>query len=386
MLARRGWMGSGAIWMGCQDDVDGGKLFAGEVRRVEGHLFTPLALRSLTLRNRIMMSPMCQYSAEEGVPTDWHLVHLGSRATGGAAVVMAEATAVDPRGRISPGDTGIWNDAQVAAWRRVTAFVESQGAIPGVQLAHAGRKASTARPWEGGRPLAPEAGGWRPVFGPTDTPFGPEYPAPTPLDAAGIAEITASFASAARRALEAGFRIVEIHAAHGYLVHSFLSPLGNDRRDDYGRDRRRFLREVVTAVRAVWPEELPLFVRLSCTDWLPGGIDADDTVETARQLRALGVDLIDCSSGGVVPGVREEEAPGYRVEFARRVRQESGIASGAVGRITEPAQADKILQTGAADLIILGRSLLADPYWPLHAAEALDVPWDWPLQYRRARG
>lgn len=348
-------------------------------------LFTPLRLRSLTLRNRIMVSPMCQYSALAGVPGDWHLAHLGSRATGGAAIVMAEATAVDPAGRISPGDAGLWNDGQAEAWSRITGFITSQGAIPGVQLAHAGRKASTARPWEGGGPLAPEAGGWLPVFGPTSAPFAPGYPTPTVLDAQGIAGVVRAFAWAAERADAAGFRVIEIHAGHGYLLHAFLSPLVNDRGDAYGQDRRRLLREVVAAVRAVWPESLPLLVRLSCTDWLEGGIDGEATVETARQLKDLGVDLVDCSSGGILPGVRVPEAPGYQVEFARRVRQEAQLAAGAVGRITEPRQAEEILASGAADLVIMGRRLLSDPYWPLHAADTLGVSLDWPVQYRRAR-
>ncbi len=347
-------------------------------------LFAPLQLRSLALRNRIMLSPMCQYSALDGVPGDWHLAHLGSRATGGAAIVMAEATAVDARGRISPGDTGLWDDGQAEAWSRITAFIASQGAVPAVQLAHAGRKASTARPWEGGRPLAPEQGGWLPVFGPTSAPFGPGHPVPTPLDAPGTAEIVRAFVRAAERAHAAGFRAIEVHAAHGYLLHEFLSPLVNDRRDAYGQDRRRLLREVVAAVRAVWPESLPLFVRLSCTDWVDGGIDGDATVETARQLKALGVDLLDCSSGGILPGVAVPEAPGYQVDFARRVRHEADLASGALGRITEPRQAEEILASGAADLVVMGRRLLSDPYWPLHAADALGVSVDWPVQYGRA--
>jgi 2,4-dienoyl-CoA reductase-like NADH-dependent reductase (Old Yellow Enzyme family) len=348
-------------------------------------LFSPFRLRGLTLRNRIMVSPMCQYSALGGVPGDWHLAHLGSRATGGAGLVMAEATAVEPRGRISPADTGLWDDCQVEAWSRINALVSAQGAVPGVQLAHAGRKASVARPWEGGRPLSPGEGGWLPVVGPTAEPFAPGYAGPTELDAAGIAAVVGSFAAAAERARAAGFRVLEVHAGHGYLLHEFLSPLVNRRADAYGQDRRRFLREVVAAIRGVWPESLPLFVRLSCTDWLPGGIDGDYTVETAAQVRELGVDLIDCSSGGAVPGAPVPALPGYQVEFARRVRQEAGVASGAVGLITEPAQAEDILERGDADLIVMGRRLLSDPYWPLHAARALGAAVDWPVQYLRAR-
>jgi 2,4-dienoyl-CoA reductase-like NADH-dependent reductase (Old Yellow Enzyme family) len=348
-------------------------------------LFEPLRLRGVVLRNRIVVSPMCQYSARDGLPDDWHLVHLGSRAVGGAALVFTEATAVEARGRISPGDTGLWNDAQAEAWERIVRFVAAQGAVPGVQLAHAGRKAGVARPWEGGRPLGPQEGGWQPV-GPTDEPFAPGYPVPHPLSPEEIAEVVRAFAAAAERARRAGFRVVEIHAAHGYLLHEFLSPLVNKRTDAYGQDRRRFLREVVDAVRAVWPEELPLFVRLSATDWVAGGIDAEDTVETARMLRAHGVDVVDCSSGGAVPGVAVPEAPGYQVPFAARVRQEAGIASAAVGRITEPEQAETILASGQADLVVLARAMLRDPYWPLRAAQALGVAVEyWPVQYLRAR-
>jgi 2,4-dienoyl-CoA reductase-like NADH-dependent reductase (Old Yellow Enzyme family) len=341
-------------------------------------LFEPLRLRGLTLRNRIVMSPMCQYSAQDGVPTDWHLVHLGSRAVGGAALVMAEATAVEARGRISPGDTGIWNGDQAEAWARIAAFVASQGAVPGIQLAHAGRKASTARPWEGGRPLPPAAGGWRPVVAPTDEPFAEGFPAPEPLDEAGIREVVAAFARSAARARDAGFRLVEVHAAHGYLLHEFLSPLVNRRGDAYGQDRRRLLLEVVDGVRAIWPEDLPLFVRLSVTDWAPGGIDA-------RLLRARGVDVVDCSSGGAVPGVRPAEAPGYHVPFAARVRREAGMRSAVVGRIEAPTHAEAIVAAGEADLVVLGRELLRQPYWPLHAAATLGAEAPWPVQYVRAR-
>jgi 2,4-dienoyl-CoA reductase-like NADH-dependent reductase (Old Yellow Enzyme family) len=349
-------------------------------------LFTPLTLRGVTLRNRVVMSPMCQYSATDGVPNDWHLVHLVSRAVGGVGLVLAEATAVEPRGRISPADTGLWDDRQMEAWARIAAAVAAQGAVPGVQLAHAGRKASTARPWDGGGPLGPDAGGWLPIVAPVDTPFAPGYPVPEALDREGIAAVVQAFAAAAARARDAGFQVVELHAAHGYLLHSFLSPLVNRRDDEYGVDRRRLLLEVVDAVRREWPEELPLFVRVSASDWAAGGLDAADTVETARRLRAHGVDVVDCSSGGALPGVAVPEAPGFQVPFAARVRREAGVAAAAVGRITEPMQAEAILAAGDADLVVLGRALLADPYWPLHAAAVLGVEVPWPVQYGRARG
>jgi 2,4-dienoyl-CoA reductase-like NADH-dependent reductase (Old Yellow Enzyme family) len=349
-------------------------------------LFSPFRLGGLELRNRIVMSPMCQYSAQDGLPGPWHLVHLGSRATGGAGLVLAEATAVQAHGRISVGDTGIWDGAQAEAWAPIARFIAEQGAVPGIQLAHAGRKASVRRPWEGGRPAAPGEHGWLPVVGPTAEPFAPGHPVPEPLDAAGLAAVVAAFASAARRAWAAGFRAVEIHAAHGYLLHSFLSPLVNRRTDAYGEDRRRLLLEVVDAVRREWPEQGALLVRLSVSDWTEGGIDAADTVETARRLLAAGVDAVDCSSGGAVPGIAVPEAPGYHVPFAERVRREAGVAAAVVGRITEPAQAEAIVAEGGADLVVLGRALLHDPYWPLHAADALGAEVPWPIPYRRARG
>ncbi len=349
-------------------------------------LFEPMVLRGIRLRNRIVMSPMCQYSARDGVPDEWHLAHLGARAVGGAGLVVAEATAVEPAGRISPADAGLWNGVQAEAWARIARFVASQGAVAGIQLAHAGRKASTAAPWKGGKPLGPQEGGWRPVYGPTGEPFRPGHPEPEPLDPQGVARVVSAFAAAAARALEAGFATVEIHAAHGYLLHEFLSPLSNRRDDAYGRDRRRLLFEVVDAVRAVWPERLPLWVRLSASDYLPGGIDADDTVETARGLQRRGVDVVDCSSGGLQPNAAIPDRPGYQVPFAARVRREAGIATAAVGRITEPAQADAIVAGGEADLILLGRELLRRPYWPLEAATALGVQIDAPPQYARAWG
>jgi len=353
------------------------------------HLFAPCTLRSVTLRNRIAVSPMCQYSCVEGEATDWHLVHLGARAVGGAALVICEATAVEARGRISPADLGIWDDRHVEPLARVTAFIARQGAVPGIQLAHAGRKASTAPPWEGGGAVAVGSGGW-PVVAPSSVPFSSESPVPEPLDAGGLREVVAAFAAAARRALAAGFRVAEIHGAHGYLLHQFLSPLANRRDDGWGGGfdgRTRLLLEVVEAVRGAWPEELPVLVRLSATDWVEGGWDLEQSVELARRLRSLGVDLVDCSSGGLVPGATIPLAPGYQVPFAERIRREAGIATGAVGLITEPGQADEIIREGRADLVLLARQLLREPSWPLRAAHELghDDVAPWPKQYLRAR-
>ncbi|HET7585916.1 MAG TPA: NADH:flavin oxidoreductase/NADH oxidase [Gemmatimonadaceae bacterium] len=352
------------------------------------HLFTPYESRSVRLRNRIVVSPMCQYSSVDGFATDWHLVHLGSRAVGGAALVLAEATAVLPEGRISPDDLGIWSDAHAEMLSRIRAFVESQGAVWGIQLSHAGRKASTSAPWKGGAPLGPTEGAW-PVVAPSAIPFAPGYPVPHALDEAEIAFVIAAFADAARRAREAGARVIELHAAHGYLVHQFLSPLSNTRTDSYGGsfdNRSRLLRELVTAVRAEWPERYPLWVRVSATDWLEGGWTPDDTVELARILAPLGVDLIDCSSGGIAPGARIPIGPGYQVPFAARVRAETPMASGAVGLIVEPVQADAIIREGQADVVILARQMLRDPYWALHAARELGQPAPVPPQYLRAFG
>jgi 2,4-dienoyl-CoA reductase-like NADH-dependent reductase (Old Yellow Enzyme family) len=349
-------------------------------------LFDPLDLRQVRLRNRIAVSPMCQYSSTDGFANDWHLVHLGSRAVGGAGLVIAEATAVTPEGRITPRDLGIWSDAHVESLAHVAAVIRRNGAVAGIQIAHAGRKASAAVPWEGGRQLALDSGGWQTVA-PSAIPFHPTDRAPVALDRAGIAALIEAFAAGARRALAAGFQVVEVHAAHGYLLHEFLSPLSNRRDDEYGgsfENRTRLLREVTAAVREVWPQELPLFVRISGTDWADGGWDADDSVELARQLAPLGVDLIDCSSGGLVPGLRIPDGPGYQVPVAARIRREVGVATGAVGRITSPQQADAILADGEADLILMARRLLSDPYWPLHAAQALGIPVPWPPQYLRA--
>jgi 2,4-dienoyl-CoA reductase-like NADH-dependent reductase (Old Yellow Enzyme family) len=351
-------------------------------------LFEPLALRSLTLRNRIMVAPMCQYSCVDGYPTDWHLVHLGSRAVGGAGLVMAEASAVEARGRISPHDAGIWEDGHTTAWAGVARFIASQGAVPAIQLAHAGRKASVHRPWNGGAPLTAEEGAWQTVSA-SAIPFADGWHTPDALGLDEIDGIVEAFAAATRRALEAGFQVVEIHGAHGYLLNQFLSPISNRRTDRYGgsrENRTRLVLEVVEATRAAWPVELPLFVRLSCTEWVDGGWSADDTVWLAPQLAERGVDFIDCSSGGNVATARIPMAPGYQVQFAERVRREAGVLSGAVGLITVPELAEEIVANGRADAVLLARELLRDPYWPLHAAKALGADIDyWPAQYVRAR-
>jgi len=351
-------------------------------------LFSPLTLRQLTLPNRIAVSPMCQYSAEEGMANDWHLVHLGSRAVGGAGLVIMEATAVSANGRISPEDLGIWTDEHIEPLRRITRFIEAQGSVAGVQLAHAGRKASTWQPWLGKHGSVPVAeGGWIPV-GPSSIAFDPQHAVPTTLDEAGIAAVIEAFVRGTERALAAGFKVAELHAAHGYLLHQFLSPLSNQRQDAYGgsfENRIRLLLEVTRAVRAVWPEELPLLVRLSATDWVEDGWNSDETVELARRLKGLGVDLIDVSSGGTAANAEIPVGPGYQTQFAERVRREANIATGTVGMITEAVQAEHVLRTGQADLILLARELLRDPYWPLHAAEDLrEVSVAWPPQYVRA--
>ena len=330
---------------------------------------------------------MCQYSSDDGFANDWHLVHLGSRAQGGAGLVSTEATAVLPEGRISPADLGIWKDEHILNLRRIAEFIHTQGSRAGMQLAHAGRKASTASPFEQ-RPttVAPTEGGWQPVA-PSAIAFAPDYPMPAALDASGIKAIVEGFRQAAGRALEAGFDFVEVHAAHGYLLHEFLSPLANLRTDDYGGsfdNRIRLVLEVVDAVRGVWPERLPLFVRISATDWADGGWNPDESVELAKKLRDHGVDLVDASSGGLVPNAKIPAAPGFQVGFATRIRREAGIATAAVGLITEPAQANAIVADGEADLVFLARAMLRDPYWPVHAAAALEVQESWPKQYLRA--
>jgi len=350
------------------------------------HLFDEWTIGDVVLRNRIGVSPMCQYSSIDGVPNEWHVVHLGSRAVGGAGLVIAEATAVSPEGRITPADTGLWNDAQRNAWARIAAFASAHGAAPGIQLAHAGRKASCAVPWRGGRQLSLDEGGWTTVA-PSAIAFHDGDVAPHALDAAGIARVVADFRAAAVRAREAGFRVVEIHAAHGYLLHEFLSPLSNRRDDGYGgslANRARILREVVAAVREVWPQPRPLFVRVSATDWVDGGWDIDECVELARWLGDDGVDLVDCSSGGLVAHARIPSTPGYQVGFAARIRREARIATAAVGLITTPRQAQDIVAADEADLVLLAREHLRDPYFACRAAAELGATIVAPEQYQRA--
>ncbi|MBK7294650.1 MAG: NADH:flavin oxidoreductase/NADH oxidase [Holophagaceae bacterium] len=350
------------------------------------HLFRPLQLRGLTLPNRIAVSPMCQYSCQDGLPNDWHLVHLGGLAQGGAGLVFTEAAAVLPEGRISPEDLGLWNMAQAEGLARSVHFIKTQGAVPGIQLAHAGRKASAFAPWKGSGSVPPAAGGWTPVA-PSALPFDSGWTVPTALDEAGILAVIEAFMDAARRAVAAGFRVIEIHAAHGYLLHQFLSPLSNIRTDSYGgsfENRTRLVREVVGALRNILPEELPLFVRLSATDWVDGGWDLDQSVALALELKALGVDLVDCSSGGLSPRQKIALGPGYQVPFAARIRTEAGLPTGAVGLITEPEQAERILAEGSADLVLLARQLLREPRWPLRAAQVLGAEVPWPAPYARA--
>ncbi len=351
-------------------------------------LFTPLSLRSVTFRNRIGMSPMCQYSAVDGKAGEWHLVHYGARAAGGVGLVLVEAAGVEARGRISAADVGIWEDGQVEPLARVARVVAGNGATPGIQLAHAGRKASVRAPWDqGGAPRLPADGGWNPVA-PSPLPFADGHAAPDPLDEDGIALVVRAFAEAAGRAAEAGFQVVELHAAHGYLLHQFLSPLSNQRTDRYGgsfENRTRIVREVVEAVRRTWPDRLPLLLRVSCSEWVDGGWDLPQTVELARQVRSLGVDMVDCSSGGNVATARIPAGPGYQVPFAEAVRRDAGIATAAVGLITSPAQAETVIRSGQADLVLLARELLRDPSFPLRAARELGVDGPWPRQYLRAK-
>jgi 2,4-dienoyl-CoA reductase-like NADH-dependent reductase (Old Yellow Enzyme family) len=351
------------------------------------HLFAPLTQRSVTFPNRIVCSPMCQYSSVDGFASDWHLVHLGARAIGGAGLVITEANAVSPEGRITPGDLGIWSDDHIPALARITKFLREQGSIPGTQLAHAGRKASMAVPWDPVRTLPVSEGGWDNVVAPSALRYSEHYPVPHELDRAGMDKIVADFAAAAQRAAKAGFLLVEVHAAHGYLAHEFLSPVSNKRADEYGgslTNRARFPLEIVRAVRANFPAELPVWVRLSVTDWVDDGLTLDDAIAFAKLLKAEDIDLIDVSSGGNDHRQQIPIGPGYQVAFAERLRREAGIATGAVGMITDPAQADQIVRTGQADVVLLARELLRDPYWPLQAAEALHQPGSWPKQYERA--
>ncbi|MEY2572532.1 MAG: hypothetical protein QOJ87_745 [Verrucomicrobiota bacterium] len=350
-------------------------------------LFDPLTIRELTFANRVFVSPMCQYSSENGYANDWHFVHLGSRAVGGAGLVLTEATAVLPEGRISPQDLGIWEDGHIEMLTKIAGFIHEQGGIAGMQLAHAGRKASTSRPWEGHDAVPESDGGWKKVVAPSALPFSETYPMPEALTHDGIQEVVAGFAAAGRRACQAGFRVAEVHAAHGYLIHEFLSPLSNQREDEYGgsfENRTRLCREVVAAVRSAWPKELPLFIRISATDWVEGGWNIEESVRLAIELKAMGVDLVDCSSGGNALHAKIPVGSGYQTQFAERIRREASVMTGAVGMITSPEQAEHIIRTGQADAVIMAREFLRDPYWPLRAARELDQPIAWPVQYLRA--
>jgi len=345
-------------------------------------------MRSIELRHRIVVSPMCQYSSEDGFANDWHFVHLGSRAVGRAAAVLTEATAVTADGRISPQDLGIWKDAHVEPLGRIFSFITEQGAVPGMQLAHAGRKASTNQPWNGAKPISPAEGGWTPICGPSELGFSDGYQTPRALSITEIGRVVQAFAAAARRAEAAGAKIIELHSAHGYLLHEFLSPLSNQRTDQYGgsfENRIRLLREIVAAVRKVWPEKYPLWLRISATDWVEGGWTVAESVELARLLQPAGVDLFDCSSGGNVAGIKIPVGPGYQTAFAEQIRREAGIMTGAVGMITDAAQADQIVRSGQADIVIMARQFLREPYWPLLAAAKLGQEIKWPPQYERAK-
>ncbi len=349
-------------------------------------LFDELTIRELTLRNRMVVSPMCQYSSTDGFANDWHLVHLGSRAVGGASLIFTEAAAVSPEGRISPQDLGIYKDEHIEQLSRITSFLRDQGSIPGIQLAHAGRKGSTLRPWEGNAAVPESKGGWTPVA-PSAIPFSATYPQPVALDQKGIQGVVKSFAAAAGRALQAGFQVIEIHSAHGYLLHEFLSPISNKRTDSYGgslENRCSLLSAVVAAVRKVWPAAYPLFVRISATDWIAGGWDLDQSIQLVEKIAPLGVDLIDCSSGGIAPGAKIPIRAGYQVPFAREIRNETDVMTGAVGLIASANQADTILREESADVVIMAREFLRQPYWPLHVAQDLGFPIPWPVQYLRA--
>jgi 2,4-dienoyl-CoA reductase-like NADH-dependent reductase (Old Yellow Enzyme family) len=350
-------------------------------------LFDPLEIRSIRFKNRIAISPMCQYSSVDGFANDWHLVHLGSRATGGAALVIQEATAVSSRGRISPDDMGLWKDEQIEMLQRITGFIKKQGSVPGIQLAHAGRKASSVSPWKGGKILNIEDGGWI-TQAPSAIPFRDTDPIPEAMSKNDILQLREDFKSAASRALAAGFEVIEIHGAHGYLMNSFLSPLSNQRSDEYGgsfENRTRLLKEIATDIRKIWPEKFPLFLRISATDYAEGGWDLDHSVLLAEGIKKLGVDLIDVSSGGLVPNVRIPLGPGYQVPFAEKIRKETGIMTGAVGLITKADQANEIIQSGKADLVLIARESLRNPHFPLSAAKELGMEISWPSQYLRAK-
>ncbi|MEJ8756941.1 NADPH dehydrogenase NamA [Pontibacter sp. H259] len=351
------------------------------------NLFSPLTIKGITLKNRIAVSPMCQYSSEDGFANDWHLVHLGSRAVGGAGLVLAEATAVSPEGRITPDDIGLWKDEHISMWQRINAFIEAHGAVPGVQLAHAGRKASHKSPWKDATPLIPEEGAWQTVA-PSAIPFTDAEPTPLALDKEGIQKVISDFRAAAVRSLKAGFKVIEIHAAHGYLLHEFYSPLSNKRTDEYGgsfENRIRLLLEVTENVKEVWPADYPLFVRISATDWTEGGWTGEDSVGLAKILKDKGIDLIDCSTGGNVPAAKIPVGPLYQVEFAESIKREAGIMTGSVGMITTAQEAETIVTTDQADIVLLARELLRDPYFPMHAAQELGYEHTWPSQYERAK-
>ncbi|MDP9077225.1 MAG: NADPH dehydrogenase NamA [Bacteroidota bacterium] len=352
------------------------------------HLFSPIKIKNIEFKNRLVVSPMCEYSSEDGFANNWHLVHLGSRAVGGAALIITEATAVSPEGRISYGDLGIYKDEHIDKLKEITDFIHAHGSVAGTQLAHAGRKASHELPWNGNAQIpSDQPNGWKAVA-PSAIPFTPAEEAPLELDKAGIEKVKADFKAAAARALKAGFKVIELHGAHGYLIHEFLSPLSNQRTDEYGgsfENRIRFLLEVIESVKEVWPKENPLFVRISATDWTEGGWTADDSVYLAKELINKGVDLVDCSTGGNVATAKIPLKPGYQVEFAEKVRKEAGILTGAVGLITESKQADEIIQTGQADFVIMARGFLRDPYFPLRAAHELGHETKWPVQYERAK-
>ncbi len=351
------------------------------------HLFSPLRIRETEFKNRIAVSPMCQYSSQDGFANDWHIVHLGSRAVGGAALVMTEATAVSQEGRISISDLGIWKDEHIEYLQKITHFILQQGSVPGIQLAHAGRKAGRTEPWNGDKLIPESQGGWS-VVAPSNIPFSPEYGVPDALTQEGIDKVVSDFSTAAKRALSSGFRVIEIHAAHGYLINEFLSPLANKRTDSYGgifENRIRLLLDIISAIRNVWPAKYPLFVRISATDWVEGGWTIEDSVALADIIKSREVDLVDCSSGGIIPGVKIPAAPGYQVPCAERIRNQTGIYTGAVGMILTAEQAEQIIANGQADLVIMAREFLRDPYFPLHAAFELDENINWPNQYLRAK-
>jgi 2,4-dienoyl-CoA reductase-like NADH-dependent reductase (Old Yellow Enzyme family) len=350
-------------------------------------LISPLQIKDIVFKNRIAISPMCQYSAVDGYATDWHLVHLGSRAVGGAALIIQEATAVSPEGRITPGDLGLYHEGHIEKLQLITRFITEQGAVPGIQLAHAGRKGGCDLPWNGGTQMGTDKGGWKTVA-PSAIPFNPEDESPHPMEVNDIKKVIEDFKTGAERAVAAGYKVLEIHAAHGYLIHQFLSPLSNHRTDKYGgsfENRSRLLLEIVAIIQTVWPRELPLFVRISATDWVEGGWDLKDAVQLSVILKTAGVDLIDCSSGGMVPTAKIPFEPGYQVAFAERIKKDTGILTSAVGLITEARQAEAILERGEADLILLGRESLREPYFALKAATVLEDDISWPLQYIRAK-